>query len=247
MSLIDLQRRAVELCCAREAGDEQLQALGDERIWRLYRELIRNRLRGELKVALKRTYAAAGAQAFERAFEHHMQTDPPRSRFFHGVVSDFVQSAVPFFRADPSLPSHLGDLAEYEGALWAVSDLPDAAPEISTEFAFDRRAVLSPALRLLALQYAVHRNPQKSGAYERISVYLCLHRRPEEKTAKRWELNAVSFDLMQRLQQDEAPVVSEAVQQVAAARSIPVDEKFLDRLCTVLATFIDGGIILGAR
>lgn len=246
MSLIDLQRRAVELCCAQKAGSEQLRALGDERIWRLYRELIRNRLRGELKIALERTYAAAGADAFERAFEHHMQSDPPRTRFFHAVVSDFVRSAAPFFRSEASLPSHLGDLAEYEGALWAVSDLPDVVVGPVSEFAFDKRAVLSPALRLLALQHAVHRQADESGAYERGEVYLCLHRRPDEKKARTWELNAVSFDLMRRLQGD-AKAVSDAVQQVAAARSIPVDQKFLDALCTVLANFIDRGVILGAR
>jgi len=245
MSLIDLQREAVELCCGPEPSPEQLAALGDERIWRLYRELIRNRLRGELKIALPRTLAAAGEGAFERAFEHHMRSDPPRTRFFHALVAAFVRSAAPIFRADSALPPYLGDLCVYEAALWEVSDLPDHGAEPASEFSFDKRPVLSPALRLLALRHAVHEQPTEGG-YRQGEFYLCVHRRPDDRRAQPWSLNAVTFALMQRFATG-APTVSEAVQQVAAERAIALDSKFVDGLCTVLADFIDRGIILGAR
>jgi hypothetical protein len=245
MSLIDLQRDAVELCCGPEPTPAQLATLGDERIWRLYRELIRKRLRGELKLALRRTHAAAGEAAFERAFEHHLRRDPPRTRFFHAVVAEFARSAAPFFREDPALAPYLGDLCEYEAALWAVADLPDASAEPLAEFAFDKRPVLAPALRLLALRHAVF-EPRADGGYRQGEFYLCIHRRPEDKRARPWTLNAVTFALMQRFATG-APTVSEAVQQVAAERAIALDSKFVDGLCTVLADFIDRGIILGAR
>ena len=252
MSLIELQRELLQLCCGPAPSDAQLARIGDPRIFGLYRELIRNRLRGELKIALRRTYATAGAEAFDRAFTAHMDADPPRTRYFHAVVAAFVQSAAPFFRADPALPAHLGDLCEYEGALWAVSDLPDVPPESIGEFAFDRAVVLSPALRWLALGHAVHRKPvhrkpAPGAAYERGEhYYLCVHRRPDEKRAKTWELNAITYDLMTRLAQ-AGTTPSAAVQQLAAARAVSVDEKFLDGLCTVLADFLERGIILGAR
>jgi len=66
MALVDLQRRAVEVCFGPEPRPEQLQALGDERIWRFYREAVRKRLRSELHFAFKRTRVVAG-DAFERA------------------------------------------------------------------------------------------------------------------------------------------------------------------------------------
>jgi hypothetical protein len=246
MSLIDLQRAAVALCCGPEPSSEQLAAFGDERIWRLYRELIRKRLLGELVIALPRTHAAAGAEAFARVFDHHMQVDPPRTRFFHAVVGAFAQTAAPSFRADPALPPHLGDLCEYEAALWAVSDLDDRVTQPVAEFAFDRPPLLAPALRLTALRFAVHTAPE-SGDCEPGEFYLCIHRRPEEKKARTWSLNAVTFALMRRFEDAPALRVDEAVQQIALERGIAVDSNFLDGLCTVLADFIERGILLGSR
>jgi hypothetical protein len=247
MSLIDVQRAAVELCCGPEPSSEQVAALGDERVWRLYRELIRKRLLGELRIALKRTYAAAGAEPFARAFEQHLREGPPRTRFFHALVAEFVRDAAPLFRSDPGLPPYLGDLAEYEAALWTVSDLDDRAPPQVAEFAFDRPPVLAPAQRLLALRHAVHVVAQGVDGYQRADVYLCVHRRPDEKRAKTWTLNAVTFALMQHFSRSPEATVGDAVQQVARERGIAVDQNFLDGLCTVLADFIERGILLGSR
>jgi hypothetical protein len=247
MSLIDVQRAAVELCCGPEPSSEQVAALGDERVWRLYRELIRKRLLGELRIALKRTYAAAGAEPFARAFEQHLREGPPRTRFFHALVAEFVRDAAPRFRGDPALPPYLGDLAEYEAALWTVSDLDDRAPPQVAEFAFDRPPVLAPAQRLLALRHAVHLAASGGDGYQAGEVFLCVHRRPEEKKAKTWTLNVVTFAVMQHFSRSPEATVADAVQLVAHERGIAVDQTFLDGLCTVLADFIERGILLGSR
>lgn len=246
MALIDLQRSVVEVCFGLEPRAEQLAALGNERIFRIYRDAIRKRLRAELGVAFKRTFATAGEAAVERAFAHFLDDSPPRTRFFHAVVGSFAQSAVPFFEREPGLPSHVADLCAYEAALWAVADLPDSLSEQVLEFGFDKQAVLAPALRLLALRHAVHVTPEPELGYAPGAYYLCVHRRPEEKRARPWTLNAVSFELMQRFVTD-GTTVAEAVQQVAALRGIAVDQNFLDGLCTVLADFIERGVILGGR
>jgi hypothetical protein len=245
MALIDVQRSVVSACFGPEPRAEELAALGDARIWRIYRDSIRNRLRGELKVAFKRTYAAAEA-SFERAFAEFLSGAPPRTRYFHAVVGCFAESAVAFFARDPEAPAFTADLCAYEAALWTVSDLPDAAPEASAEFAFDRRPLLAPALRFLTLGHTVHEPPAVDNGYAAREVYLCVHRRPEEKKARTWAMNAVTSDLMQRFASSDE-TVAEAVQQVAHKRGIAVDEAFIDGLCTVLADFIDRGVILGAR
>jgi hypothetical protein len=246
VSLIELQRELLQLCCGPAPTEAQLARVGDPRVFGLYRELIRNRLRGELKHALKRTHAAVGAAAFERAFERHMLLDPPRTRFFHALVSAFEKSAVPVFESDPSVPAYVGDLCRYESALWTVGDLPDVAPEVAGEFAFDKVPVLSPALRLLALRHAVHQKPADDGGYAAGEFYVCIHRRPEESKPKIWALNALAFELLRQLATASQPAAS-AIQQVAAARGIAMDEKFVDGLCTVLADAIERGIVLGAR
>jgi hypothetical protein len=245
MALIDLQRAVVEVCFAAEPPKEQLAELGNERIFGIYRDAVRSRLRGELEVAFERTFAAAGADAVERAFSRFLSSDPPRTRFFHAVAGSFATSAVPFFASEPDLPPYVADLCAYEAALWAVSDLPDRVLGPVVELSFDKQPVLSPALRLLVLRHAVHAAPTDAG-YAGGEHYLCVHRPPDEKRGKPWTLNAVTFDLMQRFVEG-GDTVAQAVQQVAVQRGFAVDEKFLDGLCTVLADFIDRGVILGGR
>ena len=70
--LIDVERRVVRTCFSPEADTEDLRALGDERIWSIYRDMVRARLLGECKQALPRTLKAAGAESFERAFVAHL-------------------------------------------------------------------------------------------------------------------------------------------------------------------------------
>ncbi|MGD8858772.1 MAG: putative DNA-binding domain-containing protein [Myxococcales bacterium] len=247
MDLRETEATATRLCLQPEADARRLEVLGDGRIWGLYREMVRKRLLGELQAALRRTARAAGDAAFERAFEQHLREQPPRSRFFHGIVGDFADFAVPHFRRQPGLPPHVADLCAYEAAVWAVGDLDDRLEgEAPGEFSFDGRPVVSPATRLLSVSHAVHRKPDDHGGYAAGEHFLCIHRRPEETRARTWTMNAVTHDLMRRFA-DTDETVTEAVQQVAAARGIGVDEAFLERLCAVLADFIDRGIILGCR
>ena len=118
--------------------------------------------------------------------------------------------------------------------------------EAPDEFAFDKLPVLSPALRLLTLRYAVHQKPAEDGGYASGEFFVCIHRRPEEQKPKTWALNAVAFELLRQLTDASQPAAS-AIQRVASARGIAMDEKFVDGLCTVLADFIERGILLGAR
>ncbi len=246
MSLIELQRELLALCCGPAPTEAQLARLGDPRVFGLYRDLIRNRLRGELKHALKRTCAAAGAAAFERAFDEHMRLDPPRTRFFHALVGGFERTAVRVFETDPSVPAYVVDLCRYETALWTVGDLPDPPREPADEFAFDKVPVISPALRLLELRHAVHQHAGPDGGYAAGEFFVCIHRRAEETRPKAWALNAVAFELLRQLANASQPATS-AIQRVATARGIAMDEKFVDGLCTVLADAIERGIVLGAR
>jgi hypothetical protein len=245
MALIDLQRAVVEVCFGAEPRKEQLAELGNERIFGIYRDAVRSRLRAELGIAFKRTFAAVGADAVERAFSRFLSSDPPRTRFFHAVAGSFAASAVPFFASEPDLPPYVADLCAYEAALWAVSDLPDHVTEPLVELGFDTAPVLSPALRLLSLRHAVHVEPTDAG-YALGEHYLLVHRPPHENRGKPWTLNAVTHDLMQRLFEG-GDTLANAVQQVAVQRGFVVDEKFLDGLCTVLADFVDRGVILGGR
>jgi hypothetical protein len=246
MALIDLQRDVIALCLSDEPRPEQFAALGDERIWRLYREMIRTRLLRELRQAFRRTYEAVGKELFDRAFEHHLRTLAPRTRFFHALAAGFATSVGPWLRGEASAPAYAADLVLYEAALREVADLSDAVISPIGEFAFDKVTVFAPAIRLLDLAYAVHRKPDPEGVYERGRFFLCVHRGPTDKRPRIWTLNALSHDLLQRMLPGQQNV-SDCIAQMATQRGIAIDEKFLDGLCTVLADFIEKGVILGAR
>jgi len=246
MALVDLQRQAVQACLSPEPSAEQLAQLGDARIWLVYRDAIRKRLRAELRLALPRTRATVGDPAFDRAFEKFLASDPPRTRFFHFIPDLFAIGAAQDFAATPALPPHAADLCRYEAALRTVADLPDAVPTGLSEFAFELRPVLAPALRLLELRHAVHVEPAPEQGYAPGEHHLCVYRRPEERKAGTLKLNAVGYDLLKRFESGEQ-TVAESIQHVAAQRSLHVDERFLDGLCTMLADLIERGVILGGR
>jgi hypothetical protein len=246
VALIDLQREVVATCFGPEPNAEQLAALGDARVWGLYRRMVRNRIRTELKTAFRRSYAALGREPFERLLDGYLQQSPPRTRFFYTLPSEFAQHVLPALRGGHGVVAYAADLLAYEAAQRAVGDMLDTLPDAPGEFAFDKRPVFAPALQLLALEHAVDKPPGKDGGYERTPTYLCVYRRAEDKKPRLWRLNPVMFALMERFAGTQESV-QDAIKQVAKERGLVLDAAFVDGLCTVLADFIERGVILGGR
>jgi len=258
--LAEQQRAATALCMGAAPSEAQLAPFGDPRIWALYREMIQNRLRSELKVALRRSCDALGETAdgsgLERVFARWLSDDPPRSRPFHGIVEDFARFAIGFVRSDALLPVWSADLLAYEAALWAVSDMDDRAPAVQ-ELSFDAAPCFAPARRLVSLQHAVHDAPEPDGSFKAGEVCVCVYRRAEDKAARTFVLNPTLRALMLALDGEAsssnaadcvaALTLTQAVQRVAAERKLRVDEKFIDGLCTVLADFSERGLLLGSK
>jgi hypothetical protein len=244
MSLIDVQRRAVRACFGPMPTPAELAQLGDARIWGLYRKLVRGRLREEYKRVFRRSYALLGREAFEALLVHHFEHDPPRSRFFYALSDELARTGVPHLRATPGLPAHAADLLAYEAAVWTVSDLPDVHDGALVELSFERRPVLAPALRLLALDHPVHLRDE-SAAGQSEPTFLCVYRRPEDKRSRTWAMNGVTFDLLQRFALG-TETLTDSVKHVCTARKLVVDERFLDGLSGVLASALTRGVLLGA-
>lgn len=243
MALVDLERRVLGLCMGAEPSAAELGEVGDPRIWGLYRRLVRGRLRDEHKRAFKRSYPLLGRETWDAMVAHHFATDPPRSRFFYEVPLELARSGVPYLRARADVPAHAADLVAYEAAQWAVLDLPDAVEGELAELAFERIPVLTPALRLLALDHAVHENADSSTAR---ATHLCIYRRPQDKRSRTWVINGVTHDLLARCALG-SEALADSVKLVCTARKLVIDDKFLDGLSTVLATAIERGVLLGGR
>jgi hypothetical protein len=240
MALIDLQRQILSLCFDETPSEAALAALGQRDVWLTYREMIRARLLRELRIALPRTRVLVGDNALLAAFAHHLAHEPPRTRFFRELVSEFVASALPLWAANPALHPACGDLARYELALWEVRDLATAPDEPVAEFSFEGVAVVSRALRLLALDHAV----MPEDALEARPTFLCVQRPEDSERGKVWKLTPSTFQLLSRLAREDKPA-SEVIRDTAQGARF--DAKYLDSVCGTLAQFLEAGIILGSR
>jgi hypothetical protein len=207
--------------------------------------MIRERLMHELRLALPRTYALVGEAVFAAAFAYYLEHEPPRTRFFREVVGSFVAAVLPLWAADPlrgQLHPACCDLARYELALWQARDL-EAAPEITpAELSFERVALMSRTLRLLALSHAVLPGEDLSARKQ----FLCVVRSSDTARPKAYSLTPTTFELLQRLVREDT-IVSDVVKQTAKASGARIDAAYLDGLCETLAQFLEVGIILGSR
>jgi hypothetical protein len=247
MSLADMQRAVTSLCfAATEPSEALLGELGERSKWLMYRELVRNRLRKELRHALRRTCKALPEDVFERAFVQHLDRDPPRTRFFREVVHAFAETAIPMWRGDANLPAWIADLASYELALWDVSDLDAQVIAPIVELAFDRVAVLTPALQLLELEHAVHRAQRLDGSYEKLPSRLCVYRPADDAPVKTWVLEPTTFELLQIFRASEIDVTA-AIRRACEDTDQTLDAAYVERLCGTLAELIEARMILGCR
>jgi hypothetical protein len=241
VALIDLERAMVALCFRAAPTPEELAQLGDVAGFQVYRELVRERLGRELRAALPRSHAAVPAELFERTFVWHLEHRPPRSRYFRDVVPEFVDSALPLWAAEASLPSHCSDLLRYELALWEVADLEHEPGLAPLELAFDRVPIASPALRLLALEHTVQLKD-----IEHTPTWLCVHRAADSDRPRTYRLNQTTHGLLSRLCSG-SETVTESVNRLAAEQGTRIDARYVDGLCEALAQFLELGILLGSR
>jgi hypothetical protein len=241
MALIDVQRAVLSVCFEAQAPEAALAALGDRKVWLLYRELTRDRLWREIEFALPRTCAALERATLQRTFVQHLDRDPPRTRFFQGIVRSFADSALRSWQNEPGIPEHVHDLLRYELALWEVSDLEATLPPELIEFAFDRVPVVSSALSLLQVQHAVHLPHCTKGEF-----WLCIQRGSNEARPQTWKFNRTTFALLEDFQRGDA-TASDSVQRVARRLGAKVTPQYIERLCETLAQWIEVGILLGSR
>ena len=273
MALIDLQRDVLALCFRAQPPESVLAGLGNPGSWLMYREMVRERLLREIRVALPRSCKLLGEAGLARGFEHFLEYAPPRTRFFREIVRGFVESILPLMAAggaprsmspavhaaprldDPAdlspnlpmpAPPALADLLRYELSCWEVRDLEDYAGAPPAEFDFDRVPIVAPALRLLRVRYAIHRPPAADGGYAPGEHLLCLQRRGDAAQPQTWTLTPTTYRLLQRWQRADCSV-TESVQALAREQNLRVDAAFIDGLCAALAQFLEVGIVLGSR
>lgn len=246
MALIDVERAVLSVCFEAEPPEAALRSLGERERWLLYRELTRDRLLREIQAALPRTCAALGEAHLQHAFREHLDRDPPRTRFFREIVLAFAASARVTLEGRAGLPPQVFDLLRYEAAVWEVSDLEAAAPGGTSEFSFDAVPVLTPALRLLEVDHAVHLPADTENSCAPGKFWLCVQQDSETARSRTWSLNATSYALLAEFQRADRSA-ADGVAHVAAKLGRKVTPQFVDHLCESLAQWIEVGIVVGSR
>lgn len=236
---IDRMRR---VCFDEEASEQDLAALGSPERWLVYRDLVRTRLSSIVEAALPRTRSAVGSDAFGAMVARWLATGGPRTRYFRHVPNELADFAIPVWQ-DTEAP-WVADLARYEIASWSVRH---AGPnrEADAELSFDRYPVVATAVMLLRLDHPVHEAPTPQDGYDTGTVILCLHRN-EHHRAVTQTLNPLAADLLEAWQRGDE-TITDSVHRIAAAHGTEIGPAFVDKLSTLITTFVTQGILMGGR
>ena len=214
----------------------------------IYRSLVQNGLSAVVVRMLPRTRARMNASCggrFDADFARFVDEAGPRTHYLRDVPSELLAWAAPGWRADPSVPAYLADLASFEIAHFAV-----AASESNTsgsgagEVALDRPLAFSPSSRVLRFRWAVHELPDDEEDREVPAgrpVQLLAYRDADH--AVRWlELTPLASLILEKLKSDErlGPALTSAC---AALGTQPAD--VLGDVATLLADLGERGVVLG--
>ena len=240
--LVDTAKAMHRVCFDAEPSDGDLALLGSRERWLIYRDLVRARLIGVIEAALPRTKAAIGDGGFRGVIDEWLSTGGPKTRYFRNVPNELAAFGIPVW-GETSTP-WIADLARFEIACWSVRHAPpNPAPE--ADFAFETRPVAGTAVRVLRLDHRVHEAPTPDDGYVRDSVILCIHRNERHRAVPQ-VLNPLAADLLEAWQRSEE-TVAESVQRIAADHDTEIGPAFIEKLSTLITSFITQGILVGGH
>lgn len=240
--LADHARAIHRVCFDSEPSEADLEALGSRERWLVYRDLVRTRLIGVIDAALPRTKAAVGEDSFQRTIDEWLDAGGPKTRYFRHVPNELAEFSIPVWRDAPE--PWTADLARYEIASWSVRHAPpNRTPE--AEFTFESQPLVATAVQVVRLTYPAHRAPTPETGYVPEPIILCLYRNENHRAVPQ-ELNPLAADLLEAWQH-ERETVAESVQRVAAAHGTQIGPTFIEKLSTLVTTFIQQGVLLGGQ
>jgi hypothetical protein len=234
--------RAVERVTFGSAADRWIAELGGSPTgWRLYRSLVRARVRRVVRDALPRSTEALGPVRLRGALASWLSEAPPQTPLLRELPLLFAAHLGETLRrdADPAV-AWLGDLLELERTAWLVRDLPvaDVAPD--TVLSFDEPPRLAPAMRILSLRHAVHREALPPAA---TPTTLCVLR--AGGNVRVLALDDVGAALLRELEGGNVSI-ADASRRAASRLRIPVDATLAERLGGIVASWLDVGLLVHA-
>lgn len=246
--IAELQRAMARACFDREPSSRDVELVGREGA-RLYRDMVRTRLRELISVALPWTERTIGAAGTSQLFSDFLAESPPRSRFFRDVVPAFVTFLLPRLEA-PAWREHARDVALLEGTRFELGFRHADINESPLEIALDGIPVPHPTLRVLTLGSAVHQMSTEAQADPTYvpakgRFFVSVHRRPDHRIETR-TLDETGARLVRAWMRSDRTVI-ESVRDVLAEERREADAAFVDQMGGLLAALVEAGAFLGSR
>jgi hypothetical protein len=254
VSWFDYQAALKDALLAENAAPDGWSALGGPTSrWQAYRRMVRARFYQVVDHGFERLIGAIGADRFHRLVDRFLAEQPPRSPYLRDVPGEFLRFVENRRDVLGELAPYALDLMRYEWAeLDAAYSHEEVRPDEVTELDMERPAVLSPAHRLLDLEYRVHTmGTDGSGAPtapDPIALLLYRDRRTHE--VETLELTPVAAMMLAAIEAREGgafrPLV-QVVRDAAERHGAAVDVAFVDALSALLADLTERGVLLGSR
>jgi hypothetical protein len=243
--IAEMQRAMARVCFDRTPSERDLEALGMERA-RLYRDMVRSRLRELVSVALPWTERTIGRAETSALFASFLEDAPPRSRYFREVVPAFVAFVLPRLQGS-MYPAHAGDVAALEGARWELGWRSGEVTGPIEDLSLEKVPVPHPTLRVLSLGHAVHRADASAAidAPPAGEFFVSVHRRPDHRVETR-TLDATGARLVRAWARADRPAI-DAVRMVLAEEAREADAAFVESMGALLAALSESGALLGSR
>jgi hypothetical protein len=224
----------------------------------VYRSLVRNGLGAVVARMLPRTRARMNAACngrFDADVARFLDEVGPRTHYLRDVPAELLAWAGPRWRADPTVPPYLPDLAAHEIACFAVAAAagPRRAPE-AAEIALDRAIAFEDSARLLRYGWAVHELRESEGdgrnadqgqsdAPARREVQLLAYR-DADHTVRWLELTPLAASIVERLMSGETlgdAIVGACAEHHTAPAAVTAD------VARLLSDLGARGVLLGGE
>lgn len=242
--LLIIQRAMKRVCFDGSPSESDLKTLvGDPARMRMYREMVRMRLRELAESAFPATRKALGPETFQVETEKWLTARPPRSRYLRELAGEFSAWASDAWGARSDLPVYVADLLKLEAAKWECIHGRDRIPAHVDEFDFAKVPLVDPGARLLLLGHAVHEigeDAPRAGTF-----YVCVHRSKSHHGAELWNLNRMAFRLLEGWQRGTETATA-TVARVLQEDGTNADAAFIEALGGVLASMIERDVVLGS-
>jgi hypothetical protein len=217
------------------------------RFW-LYRELVRNNMRGVVRDLAPRAAALFEARApgvLDESIDAFLRNEGVRSHYFRDVPSEWLAWARQQLARDARVPAFVIDLAAWELFWFRVQTAERAPrPESLLDVAPDRALVFeSPAL-LASFDHKIHAYEDDAADPAPAPTHLLGYRTKDDE-AKLLDLTPLAAAVVRELQ--SGTPLAQAIPAACTEEHVAVTGAVLADVAKLLADLASNEIILGAR